>query len=96
MVPVRTFLTGLALAAAVTVAPGIRAQSPAPDATALVERAGRYVEAYIDAFSAVVSEEHQVQKLVRPDGRVRKSRELKSDFLLVKTGTGPWPLVFRT
>jgi hypothetical protein len=95
MVPARTFLTGLALAAAVTVAPGIRAQSPAPDATALVERAGRYVEAYIDAFSAVVSEEHQVQKLVRPDGRVRKSRELKSDFLLVKTGTGPWPLVFR-
>jgi len=69
MVRRRTLLTGLALAAAVTVAPGIRAQSPAPDATAIVERAGRYVEAYIEAFSAVVSEEHQVQKLVRPDGR---------------------------
>jgi hypothetical protein len=91
----RTLLTGLAVAAAIMMAPGIRAQAPAPDATAIIERAGRYVEAYIEAFSAVVSEEHQIQKLVRPDGRVRKTRELKSDFLLVKTGASPWPVVFR-
>jgi len=91
----RRHLTGLAAAAAIVAAPGILAQSPAPEATAIVERAGRYVEAYIEAFSAVVSEEHQVQKLIRPDGRVRKTRELTSDFLLVKAGTGPWPVVFR-
>ncbi len=91
----RMHLIGLAVAATMVAAPGIRAQSPAPDAAAIVERAGRYVEAYIDAFSAVVSEEHQVQKLVRPDGRVRKTRELTSDFLLVKTGASPWPAVFR-
>jgi hypothetical protein len=71
-----------------------RAQSPNPDAAAIVERAGRYVDGYIEAFSAVVSEEHQIQKLIRSDGRVRKVRELRSDFLLVKTG-GPWPAAFR-
>ena len=86
MALVRTLLTALAVAAVLTVAPGIRAQSPAPDASAIVERAGRYVEAYIEAFSAVVCEEHQIQKLVRPDGRVRKTRALTSDFLLVPAG----------
>ncbi len=54
----------------------------------LVERAGRYVTAYETAFSAVVSEEHQIQKLIRADGRVKQTRDLKSDFLLVKTATG--------
>jgi hypothetical protein len=94
MVSMRVLLTGLAVAGAITVGPGIRAQSPNPDAAAIVERAGRYVDGYIEAFSAVVSEEHQIQKLIRSDGRVRKVRELRSDFLLVKTG-GPWPVAFR-
>ena len=39
------------------------AQSPDPATAAIVERAGRYVDAYLEAFSAVVSEVHQVQKL---------------------------------
>jgi len=67
-------------------------QSAAPPP--IVEQAGRYVEAYIEAFSAVVCEERQVQKLVKPDGRVKQVRELTSDFLLVKTGVA-WPVVFR-
>jgi hypothetical protein len=76
-------MVAVAVAANVTVGSQEQAQDPAT--TAVVERAGRYVEAYEQAFSAIVSEERQVQRLVRPDGRVRKLRELTSDFLLVKT-----------
>lgn len=72
---------------------GIGAQSPAAPQE-LVERAGKYVEAYVDAFSAVVCEETQTQKMVRPDGRVKKVREITADFLLVKAH-GTWPEVFR-
>lgn len=74
--------------AAATVAGGVAAPSQALSTASLVERAGRYVTAYEQAFSAVVSEEHQVQKLIRADGRVRQVRDLKSDFLVVKIGTG--------
>jgi hypothetical protein len=54
-------------------------------AAVLAERAGRYVEQYESAFPAFAAEELQVQKLVRPDGRVRETRELRSDFVVVKT-----------
>lgn len=74
--------------AAATVAGGVAAPSQALSTASLVERAGRYVEAYEKAFSAIVSEEHQVQKLIRSDGRVRQVRDLKSDFLIVKIGNG--------
>jgi hypothetical protein len=60
----------------------------------MVARVSRYVDAYEQAFSAVVSEERQTQKLVRADGRVKKTRELRSDFLLIKTGPD-WAQVFR-
>ena len=66
----------------------VLAFSQAVPTPALVERAGRYVTDYEDAFSAIVSEEHQTQKLVGPGGRVRQTRDLRSDFLLVKTPTG--------
>ena len=71
-------------------------QSPSTDrhTAAIVEQAGRYVEAYESAFAAIVSEERQVQKLVQADGQVRETRELHSDFLLIKTGP-EWAQVFR-
>ena len=85
-----------AVALAGTLAAGGAPRSQGQDAApaAIVERAGRYVAAYLQEFSAVVSEELQVQKLVRADGRVRQTRELKSDFLLVKIGAGA-PQAFR-
>lgn len=85
-------LRNLAVAAAtlVVIANALpRAQTP-PD---IVARATRYVDDYINAFSAVVSEERQVQTLSRPDGRVRKTRAITADFLLVKRGR--WPDAFR-
>jgi hypothetical protein len=71
-----------------------RAQTPEPSVATVVERAGRYVQEFEKEFSAVVCEEQQVQKLVRPDGTKHKDRELRSDFLLVKTG-GEWMQAFR-
>jgi hypothetical protein len=73
--------------AVATVAGSMGAPQAVP-ATVVVQRAGQYVEGYERAFSAIVSEEHQVQKLIRADGRVRQVRDLKSDFLLVKVGDG--------
>jgi hypothetical protein len=84
-----TLVTTAAVAASIRIA----AQSSA-GAPPIVEQAGRYVEAYVDALSAVVSEEKQTQKLIRADGRVRKVREITADFLLVKA-RGKWPEAFR-
>jgi hypothetical protein len=76
----------IALAGSVTAGGAARSREQDAAVAALVERAGRYVEAYRQEFSAVVSEELQVQRLLQADGRISKTRELKSDFLLVKTG----------
>jgi hypothetical protein len=62
-------------------------QAPAVTLETLIDRAGRYVEQYEKAFSAIVCEERQVQRLLRPDGRIDKQRTLTSDFLLIKAGT---------
>jgi hypothetical protein len=74
-----------------------------PDADDLLDRAGRYVTRFVEAFSNVVAEEHYVQEvfadLRRPAsvtpammvaanaGRPTR-RELRSEFLLLKVG-GP-------
>jgi hypothetical protein len=80
---------------AAMVAMGVRAQTIDPAAAAVVERAGGYVTEYVDAFSAIVSEEAQEQRLVRANGTVKQVRKLNSDFLLVKTSASAWPVVFR-
>lgn len=88
---IRPHKLAVVIAAAALVA-GFRsaAQSPAE----LVQRASRYVDAYVDAFSAVVSEERQTQTLVRADGRVHEVRQITADFLLVKA-RGNWPEAYR-
>src|SRR6185295_10492264 len=68
---------------------------PDADVAAVVERAGRYMETFEQQFSAVVCEELQVQQLVKPDGKVHQRRELKSDFLLVKSGASWMQQPFR-
>jgi hypothetical protein len=60
------------------------AQSPAPAQAPLVAKASQYVDAYRNQFSAVVCEERQTQHLVKPDGRVSKTRTLVSDLMFVK------------
>ena len=52
----------------------------------LVSRASRYVEEFERKLSAVVCEERQTQRVIKSDGTTRKTRELVSDMLLVKTG----------
>jgi hypothetical protein len=69
-------------------------QGPAGTGAVLIERTGRYIEEYERAFAALVSEERQVQSIVGADGRVKKTRELRADFLLIKTGP-EWAQVFR-
>lgn len=54
--------------------------------SALVARAGRYVQEYEKQFSAVVCQEQQTQRIVRSDGSEKKRRALVSDLLLVKAG----------
>jgi len=70
-------------------------QSPDAATAAIVERAGRYVEAYEKEFSGLICEEQQHQTLIRPDGRVHDQRDLKSDLLMVKVGDRWLQQVFR-
>ena len=90
----RILWTLAAAAIAVSALPGVQAQGTDPAVAAVVERAGRYVTEYVDAFSAIVSDELQEQRLVRANGTVKQVRRLNSDFLLVKTGASVWPAAF--
>jgi len=75
---------------------GVQAMPQAPDTslTAVLERVSQYAETYERTFAAMAMEEQQTQTLQRADGRPKKSRILRSDFLLVKTGP-EWAQVFR-
>src|SRR6188768_3024465 len=66
----RILWTLAAAALAVSGFPGVQAQGTDPGVAAVVEQSGRYVTAYIEAFSAIVSEEAQEQRLVRANGSV--------------------------
>jgi hypothetical protein len=90
----RTHLMAVAAATVLIALARPAAQAPAPTTAEIVARATKYVDAYVEAFSALVSEEKQVQTLTRPDGRVRKTRAITSDFLLVKARLG-WPEAYR-
>jgi len=74
--------------AAVTVATVVVAAQSPQDAQvqAVVAQASKYVENYRQEFSAIVCEETQLQRLIRPDGTVRKTRTLVSDLMFVKVG----------
>ena len=41
-------------------------------------------------FSAIVCEEQQVQTMVRPNGRVAKTRRLVSDLAFIRIREGSW------
>lgn len=73
-----------------------QAPRPAPDAdaAAAVERGGKYVEAFEREFSLIVCEERQTQEVVKADGRISKTRQIRSDVAFVKVGT-TWPQPFR-
>ena len=66
-----------------------------PKTREAVDLASRYVENYRKDFSAIVCEEQQTQTLIKPDGRVSKTRALVSDLMFVKVGENWMPLVFR-
>jgi hypothetical protein len=90
----RALFTGLVATFLSAPLPG-RAQAPDPRTPAAVDVASRYVEKYLKELSAIVCEEHQVQTLVKADGRVSKTRTLVSDLMFVKVEDTWVPHVFR-
>jgi hypothetical protein len=84
------FVFGLAATAA-----ALPAAQETGKTAAAVELASKYVENYRNEFSAVVCEEHQIQTLIKPNGKVSKTRTLVSDMMFVKVGEIWVPQVFR-
>ena len=78
-------IAALALAAGGAVFGGVQAP-PDAQVQAVVTAATNYVENYRKEFSAIVCEEQQVQRLIRPNGSVSKTRTLVSDLMFVKIG----------
>jgi hypothetical protein len=74
----------LRIALALAAGPLIAAQSHDPATASAVAAATKYVERYMQEFSAIVCEEQQVQTMVRPDGRVAKTRRLVSDLAFIR------------
>ena len=70
----------------------LRAQDKPTDNSlpALLERLGKYVDQYEQDLAAVVSEEHYWQEVTTTNGMFGEKRELKSDFLLSKSGDMGW------
>lgn len=70
-------------------------QPPDPKTASAVELASNYVGRYLKDFSAVVCEERQTQTLIKPNGKVSKTRTIVSDLMFVKYGTSDLPIGFR-
>ena len=86
------------LIALAAVPPAAR-QDPAASLAEVLTRAAAYVTDYQTKLAAIVAEEHYRQNVIGTQRRgapaVRQYRELRSDLLLVKTGTEPGWLQFR-
>jgi hypothetical protein len=78
-------LTGACFAIALGITRVTVTGPQAPSTDSVVATASQYVENYRKQFSAVVCEERQAQALVKPDGRVSKTRILVSDLMFVRT-----------
>jgi len=79
-------LAGLGLCAGLAIVSSTVGAVQSPSTDAVVAKASQYVDNYRKQFSAVVCEERQTQTLVKPDGRISKTRVLVSDLTFVKTG----------
>jgi hypothetical protein len=75
----------LALLIASLVSYEVRGQSADP-AGPLVAMAGRYVLDYEQRFTGIVGEEHETQRLIKPNGATSKQRTLVADIVVVKIG----------
>ena len=71
------------------------AQSPNAATASAVAAATKYVENYLKEFSLLVCEERQVQTMVRPNGKVAKTRRLVSDLAFIRIGNSWLHQVFR-
>jgi hypothetical protein len=79
----------------VAASPVLTASQTDPKTLAAVQLASKYVENYRKEFSAIVCEERQIQTLIKPDGRIRKTRVLVSDLMFVTVGADAKPSAFR-
>jgi hypothetical protein len=80
----------------ITVTPRATVASvPKEDPAFIVDRAARYVKAFVSGFSNVVAEEVYLQQRIGPRIERDRRREMTSDFLFVRaTASEDW-LVFR-
>ena len=63
------------------------------DPTTALTRAKLYVAQFETDLSAVVAEQRDRQRIIKPDGTVKRERVIVSDILLVRAGNSPW--IFR-
>lgn len=78
---------------AVTLAIGLLAAAPGAERRSLPDRVRDYVDRFERDASALVAEEHYIQRLELRSGpsRTHWTRELRSDYVLVKPAdTSPW------
>ena len=80
----------LRIIVALAAGPLIVAQSHDAATASAVAAATKYVERYMQEFTAIVCEEQQVQTMVRPNGRVAKTRRLVSDLAFIRIREGSW------